>query len=134
MKICGKCKCELSLDQFNKKGNGHQPFCRDCDKAAARERYKNNKDWYLSRNREQRNQIRTFVQAAKAKPCIDCGIEYPYYVMQFDHKGNKNFGLAEAVNKKWSLATIQSEIEKCDVVCANCHAERTHKRMLAVAQ
>ena len=33
-----------------------------------------------------------------------------------------------------SLARLMAEIAKCEVVCANCHAERTHKRRVLVAQ
>lgn len=60
---------------------------------------------------------------------MDCKTAYPHYIMQFDHReaGNKRFNLGGS----WSMYGIKSitaEIKKCDVVCANCHAERTWKR------
>jgi hypothetical protein len=71
-----------------------------------------------------------FVRKAKAKPCVDCGIQYPYYVMQFDHvRGKKQHGMTAFRNRLHSLATIEKEIAKCEVVCANCHAVRTWKRI-----
>lgn len=63
---------------------------------------------------------------AKAKPCADCGIQYPGYVMQFDHLSDKRFPLSNARSE--SVKTLLAEIAKCEVVCANCHAERTFRR------
>jgi hypothetical protein len=68
-------------------------------------------------------------RALKSKPCVDCGIEYPYYVMQYDHRDDTD----KVDNVSWLLRMHQAramrvEIAKCDVVCANCHAVRTWKR------
>lgn len=69
------------------------------------------------------------IRDAKDKPCADCGIQYPYYVMQFDHvRGEKKFNVGGGWNN--SIESIKEEIAKCDVVCANCHAERTYQRMI----
>ena len=69
------------------------------------------------------------IRAAKAKPCMDCGIEYPPYVMDFDHvRGEKKFNIARATKDKPSMEVLLAEIEKCDPVCANCHRIRTHER------
>jgi len=66
-----------------------------------------------------------YVKKAKDKPCADCGKEYPFYVMQFDHiMGDKKFNVSEY--KRHSLKSIIKEIKKCAVVCANCHARRTY--------
>lgn len=80
--------------------------------------------------RERAEQIRQ----AKDQPCVDCGVQYPYYVMQFDHRGEepKRFALGRASARSW--AACLAEIAKCDVVCANCHAERTHQRRLSLEQ
>jgi hypothetical protein len=76
-----------------------------------------------------REKLRQFVRAAKDRPCADCGGVFHYAVMQFDHvRGAKEFNLSEVRRKTPSLRRVQEEIEKCDVVCANCHALRTWKR------
>ena len=57
---------------------------------------------------------------------MDCGITYPWYVMDFDHRrGKKKFSICVAAQRGWSIKTIQEEIDKCDAVCANCHRIRT---------
>jgi hypothetical protein len=78
---------------------------------------------------------RAIVQQAKDKPCADCGVRYPYYVMEFDHLDSeaKQFNVSAGVTRV-SLRRLIEEIAKCDVVCANCHAERTHQRKQSRAQ
>jgi hypothetical protein len=74
--------------------------------------------------------IRRFIADAKTeKPCMDCGVIYPAYVMDFDHvRGNKDFELSKASKREISLGKIMAEIAKCDLVCANCHRIRTFTR------
>jgi len=73
---------------------------------------------------------RAIIQDSKALPCADCDVAYPYYVMQFDHLGDKQFGIGQSVGQV-SQGRLRAEIAKCEVVCANCHAERTHQRRVA---
>ena len=75
---------------------------------------------------------RDVVRHAKEKPCIDCGIEYPYYVMQFDHVRGEKVGDLGKLAQKRSIPKLLEEIAKCDVVCANCHAVRTFERQSMV--
>lgn len=67
-----------------------------------------------------------YIRAAKDVPCADCGESYPYYVMDFDHQRDKDFMLSQAPTKQVSWKRIDEEIAKCDVVCANCHRQRTY--------
>ncbi|MBB3040139.1 hypothetical protein [Hoyosella altamirensis] len=78
-----------------------------------------------------REQNRDIIRDAKSKACDDCGEQYPYYVMQFDHvRGQKEFNIG-SIGPTASRSRLLAEIEKCDVVCANCHAERSHQRLMA---
>lgn len=79
-------------------------------------------------HRKRREEALQLVREAKKKPCADCGREYPHYVMDLDHvRGEKLFNLSAAIKGNRSRAAILAEIAKCDVVCANCHRERTHQ-------
>lgn len=75
-----------------------------------------------------KERLRIILRDAKAKPCADCGVQYPFYVMQFDHLGDKEFTVASFPNTTGSPSRLLREIAKCEVVCANCHAERTYQR------
>ena len=78
-----------------------------------------------------RDRIREIKKKAKDKPCADCGVKYPHYVMQFDHvRGKKVITIGSATAKINSAKALHKEIAKCEVVCANCHAERTYVRQL----
>lgn len=65
----------------------------------------------------------------KSQPCTDCGKSYPPYVMHFDHLKDKTFNISRRIGHK--MSTLLEEIDKCEVVCANCHAIRTHNRRKA---
>lgn len=81
------------------------------------------------RSQKRRTEIRLMIAKIKEDAgCIDCKIMYPYYVLDFDHvNGLKVENVGQMVY--WhSVEDILKEIEKCEIVCSNCHRERTHKR------
>lgn len=85
-----------------------------------------------AKQRKYRQRAKAYVIDVKStNPCKDCGIHWPFYVLQFDHvRGQKSFDLWRAGDSVCSIKRIQEEIDKCDVVCANCHFIRTYKRNL----
>ncbi len=66
----------------------------------------------------------------KSRPCADCGIQYPYYVMDFDHRQGENKVFEMNRVNYVAMGALKKEIEKCDVVCSNCHRERTYQRVM----
>jgi len=76
-----------------------------------------------------RARLASFVDEFKTKPCHDCGNRFPTECMDFDHARGKKLGDVSAmVLKTKPIALIKAEIEKCEVVCANCHRIRTSRR------
>lgn len=66
-------------------------------------------------------------------PCMDCKVQYPYYVMDFDHvRGKKHANVMELV-PTLSKKKIDEEVAKCEIVCSNCHRVRTHMRKIKKA-
>lgn len=79
--------------------------------------------------RNYRHAQRDVIRAAKDRPCADCNTRYPFYVMDLDHRPDEE--KLHVVNKmpgRFGIDKIKDEISKCDVVCSNCHRERTHSR------
>ena len=74
--------------------------------------------------KEQLIRNRKFVWKYKGEhPCTVCGETRPQ-CLDFHHNGNdKSFEIANMMNRRYSIKRIQSEIEKCDIVCKNCHAD-----------
>jgi hypothetical protein len=64
-------------------------------------------------------------------PCVECGESRPW-CLDFDHRNpsNKKFEISKLVDHGSSLDKLVTEIEKCDVRCANCHRDRHHKFLL----
>ena len=63
----------------------------------------------------------------------NCGVKYPSWIMDFDHLHDKLFGLgSRRAATSNSVSKIISEINKCEVVCSNCHRHRTYCRMMGI--
>jgi|SRR3990172_334668 len=118
---------------------------RNPEKAKAKDRdyYQRNKEKVKASNRDYRSRNLEKVQATKherrdlirnlkAKPCVDCGGLFHFSAMDFDHVfGEKLFGIGTSGAR--TLKSILAEIEKCDLVCSNCHRVRTWKRKTGIS-
>lgn len=67
------------------------------------------------------------------KGCVDCGYKENAMALEFDHCDNsgkpysgKQRTVASLMYNSWDV--IWTEIAKCEIVCANCHAIRTFTR------
>jgi hypothetical protein len=122
---CTKCQRDLPVDDFARDSKAHsrgfrRHACRECaadGDAVLRER-----------NRQ-------LIREAKDVPCMDgtmCGGKrFPPHIMQFDHvpgRGKKDFSIGSE-GRSFSEQKVKDEIAKCDVVCSNCHDDRTYKRL-----
>lgn len=89
--------------------------------------YRKNKLKVLAHNLVRKRRNIELVRSLKNNtPCFDCGVQYPYYVMDFDHREPKEKkAIISKLVQGWSIQSLQSEINKCDIVCANCHRKRT---------
>lgn len=65
-------------------------------------------------------------------PCADCRQMLEPEALQWDHiPGTEKIAtVSDLVRQGASRAKIEAEIEKCELVCANCHASRTVARRL----
>lgn len=103
-------------------------------KAAADRHYRENKEYYLERNRRRIEEFRQHIRKYKeSRGCADCGEKYPFYVLQLDHLPGqeKKFNVSD-LSKIYSMAKLEEELAKCEVVCANCHAKRTYERRFPI--
>ncbi len=98
-------------------------------RAAIRRHYYKNKEKYLLKNKLRREEMRKFIREIKTNnACSDCKMVYPYYVMDFDHLGDKQYLISRLVNLG-SRKALEIEVQKCEIVCSNCHRMRTHSRL-----
>jgi hypothetical protein len=136
MKYCPKCKIEKADGEFHKavdRGDGLQPYCKQCKKAIDAQIYSRGGEEYKRRKRERQRVIAKrnadlLFEYLQHHPCVDCGESDPV-VLVFDHVlGEKRYNIADVPSRYSSWETIQAEIEKCEVRCANCHYRITAKR------
>lgn len=101
-------------------------------RAAIRRHYYANRQAYIDKAYRKRQTLRNWVNDIKTNtPCTDCGVMYPYYVMDFDHLDNKKILVSKVINSG-SWVQTKAEIAKCEVVCSNCHRIRTFNRLQKV--
>jgi hypothetical protein len=63
----------------------------------------------------------------KGGKCIHCGYDKCVAALQFHHTDpdKKDFHISSSVARSWEK--VKTEIDKCDLVCSNCHAELHHE-------
>lgn len=118
--------------QWHRKRGENCPTCRFAAAAAKRAKYKPKRPPQTSR--ERKVNARRFIIDMKLErgACLDCGMivtEDNYYCFDFDHRDpqNKDFAVSTK-SRNFSRATLLDEINKCDLVCANCHRHRTMRQ------
>lgn len=93
--------------------------------------YQKNKEAQRARVAAQKAANREYVRTLKeSTPCSDCSKIYPWYVMDYDHlpEFEKRMDVSQLVANGYSIESIDREIAKCELVCANCHRIRTYNR------
>ncbi len=94
--------------------------------------------WYPKNRAKQKasslvakQRVLKFIREYKlTKGCRDCGYNSHAEALDFDHlSNNKLFTIAQAGRLGAGMERVKREIQKCDVVCANCHRVRTAKRL-----
>lgn len=139
-KQCTKCKKWKDEEEFswkNKSEGKRHSQCKECRRKADNKRYAEDikrRESIKAVHKNQVNYIRKYVQDIKKQSkCTICG-EDRWYVLDFHHLQDKSFTIANKISEGCSLETMKSEIEKCIILCANCHRELHYKEKLKEQQ
>jgi len=130
MITCKTCYIEKPLECYTSSQQKPKGRCKDCQKEYSRGHYLKNKESYLLRDDLKRKEHKDLAARYKDVPCRDCGVKYAPHIMDFDHLNSKekSFTISRASQMGKTLEQVIEEIKKCDVVCANCHRQRTYDR------
>lgn len=127
-KLCTKCDTTKPIDEFSKSAaRGTQLYCKLCCQQRDKEHYHNNtlrKKQIREYAKKTRREVSLYIESLKQVGCSMCPEKEPC-CMDFHHLENKSFTIGEAKNS-YSLESIKREIEKCIIVCSNCH-RKIHK-------
>lgn len=137
MKTCVDCGQEKPLEDYPTRGKGGRlrTWCKPCANARARKNYHKNRPENALKINLRRNErladVKQRVRVYKERNCcVDCGKYYAWYQMDFDHvRGEKVAEISKMLKDGVVEWKIWSEITKCDLLCANCHRERTFKHL-----
>lgn len=134
MKYCRKCDTYKDFTEFNKHSSrydGYQSQCKSCGSKNLGSHYSRNKLYYKRRNAKKKrtNRINLYKYLSE-NVCTDCGLS-DIRVLEFDHlpNNNKSSEISTMISHGSCWETIRKEIEKCEIVCCNCHRIRSINRL-----
>lgn len=107
-KLCPKCNLIKPIGDFYTGGKKIYSYCRPCGRRDTIDRQRKIKADYIT---------------YKGGKCEKCGYNRCQAALEFHHiyPKVKEYGIAK--NKFYSLDKTKAELDKCLLVCANCHRE-----------
>lgn len=108
MNICRVCKREYI---FSRKSGHAKTLCNSCITNKHKRAFKEKCVVYLGGK------------------CLRCGYSKCYAAMDFHHRNqtDKKFAIGGGHCRNWDV--VKSELDKCDLLCSNCHREE-HARLV----
>ncbi|MBW4507066.1 MAG: HNH endonuclease [Scytonematopsis contorta HA4267-MV1] len=118
-KTCPKCKRQLMPEAFylRRDGKDLSTYCKECG------------------NRQTVERMRLFKEksvAYKGGKCSKCGYNRCIDALEFHHINPEEKDLSLSAGKSYSFERVKAELDKCILLCANCHRE-VHMSMRAKA-
>lgn len=125
MKTCSRCKVEKEVTNFCKMArskDGYQPACKSCMNVSWTNSRLKKKQHYADVRKKRRNTNLTSLKGWKSlQKCYVCP-EDNASCLDFHHLDpSQKEGAISDVSRSWSFERLSSEIDKCVVLCSNCH-------------
>lgn len=128
--ICKTCNSDKTEESFSweKKDIKRSKRCKECQRKLGQKHYQENKAQYCTRDKNSRNLRYKFkFEFLSGKQCVACSESDPV-MLEFDHLRDKKYNISDMLKKRYSIESILAEIEKCQILCANCHRRKTAKQ------
>lgn len=78
--------------------------------------------------KKQNKILKNYIQEIKShSKCSVCG-EERWWVLDFHHLRDKKYEIPELARSGCSLDILKAELEKCIILCANCHRDLHHHK------
>lgn len=132
-KICKSCNVEKKLKYFFRSKEGYYfTYCKSCDSLRKREWDKRNPQKYNLQNKIKQEKLKIArrdliekINKIKSKGCSNCGFNKFVECIQFHHLDPliKEESICEMISAAKKEKEIMEEINKCILLCANCHME-----------
>ncbi len=109
-RICTACSQEKPITEFYKKGRYSHSECRSC---------------FNKRSTEKQRKNKIQAVAYKGGRCVRCGYQGHVAALDFHHLDPQKKNFAISTLKNHSFRKMKDELDKCILLCANCHRELT---------
>jgi len=136
-KKCNFCEKTYNISEFNwkiKRLNKKANKCKQCTNEYSRKHYAEHGHKYRESNKVNTERYkkagRKLVYEFKlSNPCTSCSESNPV-VLEFHHLDpkTKRNDVSNMATHGYSIESIEKEIEKCIILCANCHRKKTAKQ------
>jgi hypothetical protein len=124
---CTKCNDPKPRDAFGTTAGCRVKRCKKCLAAAARYSWETSLEFREKHKDQQQRRIvenqRFLYNYLKENGCVDCAERNPL-CLQFDHVIGEKRDCVTSLTV-CSLEVLKTEISKCVIRCANCHAKKT---------
>jgi hypothetical protein len=133
MPKCNHRQLEKDPEEFNwryKSLGLRHPTCRECISGHQKKYFSGDAhDRHLQQVKDRKHAVRDVAREfvldyLSTHPCSQCG-ETDSRVLEFHHEHSKEYPVSAMINGGYPIKRIQAEIEKCIVLCANCHRKLT---------
>jgi hypothetical protein len=129
-KWCFKCSPfgEMGARVRRKKWPGNMKVCPGCGAKAHVRVFKRNaicNDCLAKRAKVARHKLKQLCVDYLGGKCKQCGYNKCLAALDFHHRdpNEKDFEIGRAKGRAKSFEEMKSELDKCDLLCRNCHAE-----------
>ena len=128
-RVCGETKPLAEFPYRSLAAQTRQWICLLCQRQYTNEWHSRNRNKQIAKAQQRSRHATALLKSLVRKylldhPCVDCGESDPG-VLDFDHLRDKKTNVSTLVQSGGSLESLELEIAKCEVRCANCHRRRT---------
>lgn len=110
--VCTRCKNIKNIKDFTPLKQRHRLhyICKKCRNKVQKEHHKINKEKAIN---------------LKGGKCSICGYSKCRNALEFHHVNEKEYDMSKLLKKSWKMnkEKILKELDKCMLVCSNCHRE-----------
>jgi|GEM_PF-883820 len=123
-KVCGETKECRWLCSFTQTGEPeYRAKCNDCQNEYLRTRAKASRVKMTSQAIDRRGKAKKRCVDYLGGKCIRCGFDSCLKALTFHHRAVEDKEYTISAIQDYSWAVLGKELDKCDLLCFNCHME-----------
>lgn len=109
--------CKICENRFFGFIGDTRVFCYNCSPRGAS---------VADAHRAQKRAMKHILVEYKGGECVECGYDKCDGSLQFHHlnENDKDFSIASIKPNKVTMADLRAEVDKCALLCANCHSKK----------